>query len=272
MSTGERFIAAMVVAGMAGASAAQDRAEPLPKDLEGVGITENLDAPLPLETRFVDETGKDVALGEFFNGGKPVVLTLNYYRCPMLCTLILNGLVHGLKDVAWNPGTDFEVVTVSIDPRDTPEIAAAKKKNYVEEFGRPGAAAGWHFLTGTEPNIHRLADALGFRYRYVEETGEFAHGAAIFLVTPEGRVSRYLYGVEYDPSTLRFGLLEASKGRIGSALDRFVMYCYHYDATAGKYAPAALRIMQVGGALTVFALGIALSVLWLRDARRRRAA
>lgn len=251
---------------------AEDRQEPLPADLKGVEIVEHPDAQVPLDLRFVDESGGEVTLRDYFQHGRPVILTLNYYRCPMLCTLILNGLVQGMKDMPWVPGNQFEVVTVSIDPNETPNLARGKKKTYLEDYGKPEAEGGWHFLTGRQPDIRRLANAVGFGYAYIPERDEFAHGAAIFLLTPEGRISRTLYGVQFDGPTLRLALVEASQGRIGSVLDRFILYCYHYDATAGKYAPAALKIMQVGGGLTVLLLGSVLASLWLRELRHRPAA
>lgn len=262
---------AVVTAG-APAAIAEDRQEPLPADLEGVEIVERPDAQVPLDLRFVDESGSEASIRDYMRHGRPVILTLNYYRCPMLCTLILNGLVQGMKDMTWIPGNQFEVVTVSIDPNETPNLARGKKKSYLEDYGKPEAAAGWHFLTGRQADIRRLADSVGFGYAYIPERNEFAHGAAIFVLTPEGRVSRTLYGVQFDAPTLRLALVEASQGRIGSVMDRFILYCYHYDATAGKYAPAALKIMQVGGGITVLLLGSVLASLWLRELRQRRAA
>lgn len=239
-------------------------------ELEDVGITEHLGARLPLDAAFVDENGKAVRLGEFFGGDKPVVLSLVYFRCPMLCTLVLNGLVDGLKEMPLAPGADFEIVTISFDPRETPTLARLKKQNYVRELNRPGAADGWHFLTGREENIRKVTEAVGFRYRYVAETQQFAHAAAIYLVTPDGRLARYLYGVGFEPTTLRLGLVEASEGKMGSSLDRVLLYCFHYDPQAGRYTLAAVTIMRVGGGLVVVVLVIVLGVFWRAEARRRR--
>jgi protein SCO1/2 len=199
-----------------------------------------------------------------------VLLTLNYYKCPMLCTLQLNGLVEGLKELDWTPGQEFELVTLSINPLETPSLARLKKQSYIKEYGRPSAAAGWHFLTGVEDNIRRLADTLGFGYRYDEEQEQYAHAAALFLITPDGRVARYLYGIEYPARELRLALLEAADGTIGSAIDQLILFCFHYDPSTRRYAPVAMNIMRVGGGLTAVLLGTTLGLFWVRDARRRR--
>lgn len=247
---------------------AQDRIEPVPKALQRVGVEEKLDAPLPLQLPFKDDRGRDVTLGSYFKPGRPVILTLNYYRCPMLCTLELNGLVQGLKGLAWTPGDEFQIVTVSIDPNELPPLARAKKQTYLEDLGRPSADAGWHFLTGSAASVDALTKAVGFSYEYDKETDQYGHAAVIFLVSPEGRLTRYLYGVQFDTPTLKLGLVEASKGRIGSALDRFILYCYHYDSNQGHYALAAVKIMRVGGALTVLLLGSVIGGFWLRERKR----
>lgn len=244
------------------------RAEPLPKDLENVGIMERPNEKLPLDLLFTDESGEAARLGDFF-GERPVLLNLGYYTCPMLCGLVLNGILEALKSIDWTPGKEFEIVTVSIDPSETSTLARLKKENTIEEYGRAGAAKGWHFLVGEEEEIRALTDAAGFRYAYDEERGEYIHAAVIIVCTPDGRLSRYLYGVLFDPQTLRLSLLEASEGKIGSPLDRILLYCYHYDAARGRYAPAALNIMRAGGALAVVVLGITLAALWRRDAGRR---
>lgn len=249
-----------------------ERAEPAPAQLDGVGITTRLDAAVPRDLPFVDETGRTGTLGRFFPADRPVVLTLNYYRCPMLCTLELNGLVTALKETDLRPARDFEIVTISIDPAETPLLARQKKQSYVESLGEPGAAEGWHFLTGTKESIGALASAVGFGYRYDDAQGQFAHPAAIFVLTPGGRISRVLSGVQFDPTTLRLALVEASHGRIGSRLDQFILYCYHFDAESGRYAPAALALMRLAGALTVLVLGAVVSALWIRERRGRRAA
>lgn len=263
---------AAVLAALSLPAAAADRAERLPPDLEGVEIEESLDAAIPLDLPFADERGGRVLLRDYFRPDRPVVITLNYYECPMLCTLVLNGLVEAMRELEFVPGRQFDVVTVSIDPRETPTLAAAKKRIYVEELGNPAAASGWHFLTGSPESIRGLADALGFRFRYLEDQDEFAHGAAIWVATPDGRVSRILYGVQYDPKTLRLSLVEAAGGKIGTPLDRVLLYCYHYDSSTGTYAPAAVKIMRLGGALTATILLAFLATWWMREFRARRTA
>jgi len=248
------------------------RMEAAPDALDGVGITEHLDATIPLDLEFVDENGDTVRLGDYFDGERPVILNLVYYSCPMLCNLILNGQVDALKnmDEDWTAGGRFEIVTVSIDPVETPRLARLKKESYLEGYGRPEAGAGWHFLTGKEENILALADAVGFGYQYVEDRNEFAHGAAIFVITPDARISRYLYGVMFEPATLRLALLEASEGKIGSVVDRVLLYCFHYDSVEGRYAVAAMKLMRFGGFVTLAVLGTAVAVFWRREARRKR--
>jgi len=259
------WIVALAVAPMAAAQVAG----PVPEPLQDVGVDEHLGATLPLDLEFRDEQGDTVTLRQFFDRGRPVLLTLNYYKCPMLCGLQLNGLATGLEELDWTPGAEFEVVTVSINPLETPALATEKKQNYIGKMGRPAAAAGWHFLTGREPEIRALADAVGFRYALDPETGEYAHAAAIMVATPDGTVVRYLYGIEYPAKHLRLALLEAADGTIGSPFDRLVLYCYHYDPSSRRYAPVAMNIMRVGGGLTVLVLGLTLGMLWARETVRR---
>jgi protein SCO1/2 len=263
------LLALAVLAGAATCALAQ-RGEPLPTELEGVGITEHLDARVPLDTTFDDETGKQVTLGSYFVKDRPVILTLNYFTCPMLCTLILNGMTDAMKEIPWTPGRQFEIVTVSFDPTETPTLARLKKKSYLEAYGRPDAAAGWHFLTGEEENIRALTDAVGFKYRWDDTEKQFAHAAAIFILTPDGHISRYLYGVQFEPKDLRLALLEASSGKIGSPMDQVLMYCYHYDASSGRYSIAAQQIMKIGGILTVLVLAGWLIGFWLRERSQGR--
>jgi protein SCO1/2 len=245
-------------------------ADQVPPALEEVGIEEHLDARLPFDVEFVDERGSDVTLGSFFDGERPVILTLNYYRCPMLCGLQLNGVVEGLTGLDWSIGDQFEMVTVSIDPLETPTLAREKKQNYLKWYQREGAASGWHFLTGRQDDIVRLAETVGFRYTYDESSGQYAHAAAIFVCTPDGRVARYLYGIEYPPKHLRLALLEASEGKIGNAIDQLILYCYHYDPSDRSYAPTAMNIMRLGGGATALILGSSLALFWIRDLRRKR--
>jgi protein SCO1/2 len=257
-----RFLTLLFVLLVAGVAGAQDST---PAELRDVGVTQRLDEPLPLDLTFRDEAGERVQLGDYF-GDRPVILSLVYYECPMLCTLVLNGLLRALRALAFDVGEEFEVLTVSFDPRETPSLAAAKKENYVAEYGRPDAARGWHFLTGEEAAIETLTRSVGFRYRYDEEKQQYAHAAAIVVITPQGKIARYFYGVEYSPRDLRFALIEASEERIGSPVDQLLLYCYQYDPTTGRYSAAVMNIIRVGGVLTV----LAVAAFVLRSARRER--
>jgi len=219
----------------------------LPPALEGVGIDQRLDQQVPLDLVFQDESGRDVRLGDFFQSRKPVLLALVYYRCPMLCTQILGGLASTLKAVSFDPGRDFVVVSISFDPKDTPETASQKREMYFKRYNRPNTANGWHFLTGDESNIKALSRAVGFRYRYDPATDQFAHASGIMILTPEGRVSRYLYGVEYAPRDVRLGLVEASQSKIGNPVDQILLFCFHYDPATGKYGAFAFGLLRVAG-------------------------
>lgn len=219
----------------------------LPGALKGVGIDQKLDAQIPLNLTFKDEAGREMPLSTYFQGKKPVILALVYYRCPMLCSEILNGLAAALKVVTLNPGRDFEVVAVSFDPKDTPEIAAAKKQSYLRRYNRPNAANGWHFLTGDETNIKALTDAMGFHYTYDPKTDQYAHASAVMIATPQGRLSKYFYGIEYSARDLRLGLVEASDNKIGTPVDQILLFCFHYDPTTGKYGAMAMNSIRVAG-------------------------
>jgi protein SCO1/2 len=242
------------------------RADQKPEILKDIGIDQRLDAPLPLDVPLRDEAGRAVRLGDYF-GKRPVVFALVYYNCPMLCTQVLNGLVGALNTLSLDAGRDFDVVAVSFDPRDKPSDAAAKKDAYLTRYKRPNAADGWHFLTGDAAAIERVARAAGFRYKWDEARGQFAHASAIMVATPEGRLARYFYGIEYAPRDLRLGLVEASAGRIGTPVDQVLLYCFHYDPTTGKYGAAVMRMIRIGGLATLAALGIS---LWLWSRRRPR--
>ncbi len=239
----------------------------LPAGLQGVGIEQKLDQQLPLQLTFKDEYGRDVRLGQYFESKKPVVLALVYYRCPMLCTQILSGLESSLKVVSLNPGQDFEVVSVSFDPKDTPEIAAGKKQMYLKRYGRPNTANGWHFLTGDAANIKALTDAAGYHYRYDPKTDQFAHASGIMIVTPDGRLSKYFYGVEYSPRDVRLGLVEASQNKIGNPVDALLLFCFHYDPATGKYGAVAMNMVRFGGASFVLIGGTFLLIMFRRDFR-----
>jgi protein SCO1/2 len=258
-------VAALVA--LAPGAAAQLASDPMqssgvrPELLKQVGIDQKLNQTIPLNLAFRDENGQTVQLAQFF-GQKPVILTLVYYNCPMLCTQVLNGVESGLKELQTDIGKQFEVVTVSIDPTESHVLAKVKQEMYVGMYGRPAAAQGWHFLTGDEPQIKQLADAVGFRYAYDPDTKQFAHASAIMLLTPEGKISRYFYGIQYPSRELRLGLVEASEGKIGTPVDQVLLFCYHYDPKTGKYGLLISRVIQAGGALTVFVLGVAMLILF----------
>lgn len=247
----KRFVLAVALAGLAPALPAQQGPPPV---LRQVGFDQKLGDSVPLELRFKDDTGRDVLLRDYF-GKKPVVLSLNYYGCPMLCTVTLNGLASALNVLSsLDAGREFEVVTVSFDPSEGPDLAARKKASYLTRYKRPTAEAGWHFLTGDQAAIDALTGAVGFRYAWDEDTKQFAHPAGIVVLTPEGRISRYLYGIEYAPKDLKLALMESSSEKIGTAVDQAILYCYRYDPMTGRYSASIMRIMRAGAMLTVLAL------------------
>lgn len=235
-----------------------------PELLKQVGIDQKLDGQIPLDLTFRDEHGKPVQLRQFF-GQKPVILSLVYFNCPMLCTQVLNGLTGSLKLQSLDVGKDFNVLTVSIDPTDKPLVAEARQEMYTGMYGRAGAAQGWHFLTGEDAEIHSLADAAGFRYAFDPDSKQYAHASAILVLTPEGKISRYLYGISYPSRDLRLALVEASEGKIGSPVDAILLFCYHYDPHTGKYGLLISRVIQAGGGLTVLLLAILIVLLARRE-------
>jgi protein SCO1/2 len=242
-----------------------------PRDLEEVRIDQRLDESLPLDAVFRDENGAEVKLGSYF-GSKPVVLALVYYSCPMLCNQVLNGMTSGLDVLkVFSIGKEFEVVTVSFDPRETPELAREKKATYLKWYTREGAAEGWHFLTGDQANIDRLTEAAGFHYKWDEKTTQFIHASGIMIATPDGKLARYFYGIEFAPKDLRLGLVDASAGKIGSPVDQLLLYCYHYDPASGKYGAAVMNIMRLGGALTLIAIFAMFLAFRIRGASNKRA-
>jgi protein SCO1 len=241
----------------------------LPKALQNVGIDQRLNEELPLDLVFRDETGQLVKLGQYF-GSKPVVLSLVYYDCPMLCTQVLSGMVTAFRVMSFSVGKEFDVVTVSFDPREKPALAAAKKKTYLTGYQRPTAAQGWHYLTGDAESIRRLTDTVGFRYHFDEATNQFAHASAIMVLTPQGRLSHYFYGIEYSPRDLRLGLVEASANKIGSPVDQLLLYCYHYDPATGKYGAVVMNMMRVGGMVTLLGMVALLLLLRRRGAAQMR--
>lgn len=239
-----------------------ERMEKAPKDIESLDVIEHLDSRLPLGLEFQDSNGKRVKLEDYFKKDRPVILSLNYSNCPMLCSLQLTGLVRGLKDLEWSTGQQYDFVSVSIDPKETYQRANLTKQKYYKEYNRSGTGDGWHFLCGDQPAITETAKAIGVQYKYVEERKEFAHPAVLVVCTPDGRISRYLYGIQFPKQTLKLALVEASEGKIGSTIDRFLLFCFHYDADSGRYAPTARNIMKIGGFATVFILTVVLIPYW----------
>lgn len=240
-----------------------------PSDLSNIGIDQKLDQQIPLDLTFKDETGKTVKLGDYFQSGKPVILNLVYYTCPMLCGEELAGESSALAVLKFQPGKEYEAVSVSINPDETPQDAAEKKKIYInrmnEHLDPKTDGAGWHFLTGNEAEIKQLADAVGFRYRRDPRTGQFIHSAGIMIVTPQGKIAQYYYGVEFSPKDVRLGLIEASRNKIGNLVDQVTLYCYHYDPNTGRYGAIITNIMRLAGAATVLVIGGFLVVMFRRD-------
>jgi protein SCO1 len=235
-----------------------------PEALEGVGVDEQLGKQIPLDLAFRDDAGNIVKLADIFNGDRPVLLSLNYSNCPMLCGLQLNGLTAGLRELEWNAGDEYTVVSVSVDPLETTTRAKQTKQRYLELYGRPGVGSGWRFLVGSQENITKLADAVGFRYRFVPETREYAHSAVEIVCTPDGVVSRYLGGIQYEPKDLKLSLIEAGEGQIGSHIEQFIMSCYYYDPNSKSYVIQARRVMQLGGLATMLAIAIGIAPYWRR--------
>jgi protein SCO1 len=242
--------------------------------LQKVGINQKMGAQIPLDLPFTDESGQAVTLRQYF--GKPVILALVYYQCPSLCNMVLNGVLRSAKDLKMTAGDEYQIVAVSFDPRETPEMAAAKKQTYLKSYNRPGAEQGWHFLTGQEGASKTLANAVGFNFVYDSMTNQYAHSSAIMLLTPLGRVARYFYGIDYPARDLRLGLVEASNGGIGSPTDQVLLYCYHYDPTTGKYGLVVMNVLRLAALITLAALLMFLIVMFRRDFRashaQRRAA
>jgi protein SCO1/2 len=243
--------------------------DPLPQDLiKGVRFEQKLDQQLPLELRFRDETGQVVQLADYFDK-KPVILVFAYYECPMLCTLVLNGLLTSLNELPFDIGNQFEIVTVSIDPEETPELATAKKEVYLKMYGRSGAEAGWHFLTGEETAIRQLTQAAGFYYQYDPERDEYAHPTGIMIVTPQGKLARYFYGIDFPVRDLRLGLIEAAHDKIGSPVDQLLLLCYHYDPVVGQYSLTIMNIIRTAGVMTVVVLGAVIFMMLRRDRSKK---
>jgi len=246
---------------------AHDASRPIP--LRDVEFDQKLNSQIPLDLSFTDERGVPVQLREYF-GGKPIILNFVYYKCRDLCPLLLDGMVRTLRGVSFDIGTEFDVLTVSIDPHDNAALAAAQKRNFLARYGRPGSERGWHFLTGEEAAIDKLAEAVGFHYSFDATTGEFAHATGIVLLTPTGKTSRYFYGIEFSPRDVRLGLVEAGEGKIGTPIDQLLLFCYHYDPVTGKYGPFVTNLVRLGGLIT--AVGLAGFILWMLRRERAQAA
>lgn len=241
-----------------------------PREFEGIGVEEHLGERVPPDLQFTDEQGQPIRLADYLGHGRPIVLNLVYYQCPMLCNLVLNGIGTAAKQLDWTPGNQYEMVAISFNPKETPDLASAKKASYLHELDKPGAETGWHFLTGPESQSKALAESLGFHFRYDETAKEYVHTAVTFVLSPDGRISRYLYGIEYSPRDLKLALLEASEGKTGSTLDKLILYCFHYDPQAKGYVLFAGNVMKIGGGLSVAALGLFLGFWWRRDRNGRR--
>jgi protein SCO1/2 len=238
----------------------------MPAVLQAIGFDQNIDQRVPLDTTFRDEAGRTVRLGDYF-GKRPVVMVFAYYDCPMLCTQVINGLSSALGTMSLKPGSDFEIVTVSFNPNDTPATATAKKAVYLERYRRPGAEEAWHFLSGDEPSIARLTKAAGFRYAWDADTRQYAHPSGVIVLTPDGRLSKYLFGIEYGPRDLRLGIVEASEGKAGTAVDSLLLYCYHYDPMTGRYGFVIMRALRIAGVATVLAIAAFIVVMVRRERR-----
>lgn len=237
----------------------------LPKELQAVAVDQNLSQKLDLNLQFTDDKGVTAPLGRFFNGPKPVLMAMVYYNCPSLCSYHLNGLNDTMKQLKWTAGQQFELVAVSMDHTETPDLAAKKKSNYVKEYGRPESENGWHFLVGSKENVKALADQLGFRFTWLEDKKQFAHAAVAYVITPEGKISRYLHGIQVDPDTLKMSLLEASDGKIGSVVEQIMLFCFQFDPKKNKYTLYAWNIMRIGAALMVVMLALVLVPVWRRE-------
>ncbi len=242
----------------------------LPETLKKVGIEQKLGNQLPLDTELKDESGKLVKLGSYFGSGRPVIVAFVYYECPMLCNQVLNGLTGSLKGINFDAGKEFDVVAISFDAKefDKPDLAKNKKASYMERYGRPGSAKGWHFLTGTDEAIAKVTSSAGFSFEWDEKSNQFAHAAGIMVATPDGKLSRYFYGIDYSPRDLKLGLVDSAESKVGSPADKLLLYCFHYDPSSGKYGLAILNLVRLGGIATLLGLGAMGFVFWRRNSRK----
>ena len=268
MKAGSRFSTVALLFGLTAVVLRADSALQAP-DVKGIGIEQKLNAQVPLDTLFRDETGASVPLGKYFHG-QPVLLAPVYYTCPMLCSQILSGVVSSMRPLSLKPGRDFEVVAISFDPNDTPETASAKRIQYSHSYSSKAGTNGWHFLVGSPSSINAVMNAIGFRYRWDAAHKMFIHASGIMLLTPEGRVARYLYGVDYEPKDLKLGLVESSHDRIASPVDQILLLCYHYDPKTGKYGATVVNLLRGSAVLTLVVMAIALAWFWRRDLRDYR--
>lgn len=245
----------------------------LPNALQKIGIEQKLNEQLPFDAVFKDENGKEVKLGEYFGKGRPVILALVYYECPMLCNEVLNGLTGTLKSLAFDTGKEFDVIAISFDARenDKPDLAKNKKESYMKRYGRPGTENGWHFLTGTQSEIDKVTNAVGFSYKWDEQSKQFAHAGGIMVTTPEGKLSRYLYGIDYAPKDVKFAVMESAQSKIGSSAEQLMLYCFHYDPSTGRYGLSILRVIRLGGIATLIGFGTMLFVFWRKGKKRKDA-
>lgn len=240
-----------------------------PDALQDLGIEEHLGDYIPLDTKFAKANGDSVLLGDLLEEGKPVLLNPSYYECPMLCGLVIDGVINVIDNIVWKPGKEFTIITISIDPTEDAALARKSKENYIGHLDST-AQANWYFLTGSKEQIDKVVETVGFRYKEIEDTGEYAHSAAIMLLSPDGKITRYLYGISYKEFDVRNALYESADGKIGSTIDKVVMYCYQYDPKSGSYAPVAINIMKLGGLATLIILGIFLASLWLHEKRKKK--
>lgn len=241
----------------------------LPEALKKIGIEQKLGQQMPLETEFKDENGSTVKLGQYFNQGRPVIIAFVYYECPMLCNEVLNGLTGTLKGINFDAGKDFDVVAISFDAKenDKPDLAKNKKESYMARYGRPGTEKGWHFLTGSQASIEAATKAAGFGFEWDEKSNQFAHAGGIMIATPEGKLARYFYGIDYAPKDVKFGIMESAESKVGNAAENLLLYCYHYDPSTGKYGLAVLSVMRIGAVLTLLGMGAMGLVFWRRNRR-----
>lgn len=241
----------------------------LPDALNNIGIEQKLGEQLPLDVEFKDESGRTAKLSEYFGKGRPVIVAFVYYECPMLCNEVLNGLTGSLKGISFEAGKEFDVVAISFDARENekPELAKNKKASYMTRYGRPGSETGWHFLTGTTDSIDRVTKAAGFGFEWDEKSNQFAHAGGVMIATPEGKLARYFYGIDYSPKDLKFGIMESAESKVGNAAEQLLLYCYHYDPSTGKYGLAILSIMRIGAVLTLLGMGAMGLVFWRRNKR-----